>query len=155
MIEFLIKLFNEKKLQILESSKEISNSYSEKSESNLISAKILFENSRFEEAVSLIYYSMYNLVLSLLFKVGIKSENHSASIFLLKGVFDFDNSLIIEAKKERIDKQYYTDFTITNKEVNQGILNAEKFNSNLKAFISELNNSKIEIYRGKFKELVK
>ena len=154
MKRFLIRLFKENKLQLVDPSIEISDSYSEKSESNLISSKILFENERLEESVSLIYYSMYNLVLSLLFRIGIKSENHSASIILLKEIFNFDNSLINEAKVERIDKQYYTDFRITKKEVEQGILNAEGFNGNLKAFVSELKKSDTDIYGNKLKEII-
>jgi len=40
--------------------------------------------------------------LALLFKVGIKSENHTASILLLKELFGLDNSKILNAKKERM-----------------------------------------------------
>lgn len=98
---------------------------------------------------------MYNLVLALLFGIGIKCENHSAGIILLKNVFELDNNLLIEAKKERIDKQYYTDFNIIKEEVTRGIISAENFNRNLKAFILQLNNQKITFYRDKFQELIK
>jgi len=151
---FLNKLFLQEKLKLVESSEEIKNSYLEKSESNLDSAKILFNKNKFEEAVALIYFSSYNLVLSLLFAVGIKCENHSAGAILLKELFELDDSFLIEAKKERIDKQYYTDFSITKKEVEQEIVSAENFNRNLKEFIFKLNNSKIEFYRNKFQELL-
>ena len=50
------------------------------------------------------YYAMYNKLLSLLYKIGIKSENHFFSIFILKEIFDFDNELIVYAKKERIQR---------------------------------------------------
>ena len=143
------------KLMLVESSEEIKKSYFEKSESNLISSKILFKENRLEEAVALTYFSMYNLVLALLFGVGIKCENHSAGIILLKNVFELDNNLLIEAKKERIDKKYYTDFSIVKEEVIQGIFSAENFNRNLKAFILQLNNQKITFYRDKFRELLK
>lgn len=56
-INFLIELKKKGKLEIVEPSEEIKNSYIEKSESNLISAKILLKNERLEEAVSLAYYS--------------------------------------------------------------------------------------------------
>jgi len=152
---FLNKLFLQGKLMLVESSEEIKKSYFEKSESNLISSKILFKENRLEEAVALTYFSMYNLVLALLFGVGIKCENHSAGIILLKNVFELDNNLLIEAKKERIDKKYYTDFSIVKEEVIQGIFSAENFNRNLKAFILQLNNQKITFYRDKFRELLK
>lgn len=153
-MDFLTKLKEEGKIRIVESSEEIKKSYIEKSESNIISAKILLKNERLEEAVSLAYYSMYHLLIALLFKTGIKSENHSASIILLKEVFGFDNAEISFAKKERIDKQYYVDFHITKEEVKDLIEKAEEFNEKLLDFISKLNNEKIKSYREKFKGLI-
>ncbi|MBS3088829.1 HEPN domain-containing protein [Candidatus Pacearchaeota archaeon] len=79
-INFLSKLRREGKLEIVEPSEEMKKSYILKSESNLTSAKILLNNNRLEESVSLAYYSMYHLLIALLFKIGIKSENHSGSI---------------------------------------------------------------------------
>ena len=78
-------------------------------------------NNKFEESVGLAYYSMYHLLIALLFKVGIKSENHSASVILLKEIFNQDNKKIFEAKTERIDKQYYIDFKITKSDVEETI----------------------------------
>jgi len=153
-MNFLIKLKKEGKLELVESSEEIKESYLEKSESNIISAKILLKNNRLEEAISLAYYSMYHILVALLFKTGIKSENHSASIILLKKIFEIDNSDIFFAKKERIDKQYYIDFNITKTDVQDSIQNAENFNKELRDFISKLNNEKIKNYIKKFKKLI-
>ena len=86
-INFLKKIKEQRKLELVDSSEEMKMSYMIKSESNLISAKILLGNERLEESVSLTYYSMYHLLNALLFKVGIKSENHTASIILLKLLF--------------------------------------------------------------------
>jgi len=153
-INFLIKLKLDGKLQLVEPSEEIKQSYLGKSESNLISAKILLNNNRLEESVGLAYYSMYHLLTALLFKVGIKSENHSASIILLKELFNLNNKDISEAKTERIDKQYYVDFKITKEEVQNTIRIAELFNSAIFDFISKINNEQIKHYREKFKELI-
>ena len=144
----------EGKLKLVEPSEEIKKSYIEKSESNLSSAKILLENDKFEESIALTYYSMYNMLIALLFKAGIKCENHAGSIILLKELFDIGNSDIENAKKERIDKQYYTDFEIVKDDVLEAIQNAEDFDYNLLSFISKLNNESIEYYRKKFKELI-
>ncbi|MEA3379132.1 MAG: HEPN domain-containing protein [Nanoarchaeota archaeon] len=130
------KLRKEKKLELVDSSEEIKESYLEKSESNLISAKILLENDRLEEAVYLAYYSMYHVVTALFFKVGIKCENHSAAIILLKRIFGLDNSDISFAKQERVDKQYYTDFKIKKEEVKDGIKTAEGFNAAILDFMN-------------------
>ena len=153
MKKLLNKLFKEGRLQIVEPSEEICKSYIEKSDSNLMAAKLLLENNMLEESTSLIYYSMYNLVLSLLFKVGIKSENHLASIFLLKEVFGIDNENIKDAKRERIDKQYYTGFKIAQGEVSKEIKVAEDFNRDLNGFISGPNSEDIKQYKNKVREL--
>ena len=153
-INFLIKLKLDGKLQLVEPSEEIKQSYLGKSESNLISAKILLNNNRLEESVGLAYYSMYHLLTALLFKIGIKSENHSASIILLKELFNMNNKEISEAKSERIDKQYYIDFKISSEEVQNTIRIAELFNSAIFDFISKINNEQIKHYREKFKELI-
>jgi uncharacterized protein (UPF0332 family) len=106
--------------------------------------------NNFDDATALVYYSMYYSVLALFFKCGIKCENHSASIILLKELFDLDNQKIIKAKKERIDKQYYVDFHASKSDVKEGISIAEEFNSIITDHISRLNNDSINNIRNKF-----
>ena len=153
-INFLNKMNREEKLELVEPSEEMKESYIIKSDSNLASSKILLNNDKLEEAVGLAYYSMYHLVTALLFKTGIKSENHSASIILLKEVFCQDNKAIFEAKTERIDKQYYIDFIISRVDVVDAIKKAELFNSKMFDFISKVNNNDIKNYRKKFIDIV-
>lgn len=150
---FLIELKKQKKLELVEPSEDIMKSYIEKSESNLESAKILFGNNKFEESIYLTYYSMYNMLKGLLFRVGIKCENHSASITLLKKIFNLDNSDIHFAKKERVDKQYYTDFNLVKKDISDLIRRTENFNNIIFNFISHLNVQKINLYRKAVKEI--
>lgn len=152
---FLNKLYKENKIKIMEPNEEIKDAYIQKSESNLISAKILLENNRLEESVSLAYYAMYNMLLALLFKVGIKSENHTGSIIILNGVFGIDNSEIIKAKKERIDKQYYVDFKINKSDTFSTFMNAEDFCKKVNNFISRLNKEDINRYLDKLKDILK
>ena len=146
-MSFLNKLLKEGKLELVEPSEEIQKSYIHKSESNIISSKILLNNNRLEEAVALSYYSMYHFLTALLFKVGIKSENHSASIILLKNLFGIDNKEISFAKKERVDKQYYIDFKITKEEVIESIKKAEIFNNVMNDLISKISNKQISEIR--------
>ena len=153
--DFFNRLQEEGKLQLVPPSEEIMTSYLKKSDSHLISAKLLLENDRLEESVSLAYYSMYYMLLSLFFRVGIKCENHSAGIILLKELFSIDNSLISYAKKERIDKQYYVDFKIMKEEVKELIEAAEIFNSKILDFIEKLNSEKIAEFRIKMETLLK
>ena len=152
-INFLSKLKREEKIELIEPSEEMKQSYMTKSESNLISAKILLSNNRLEESVGLAYYGMYHLLMALLFKIGIKSENHSASIILLKEIFGQDNKEIFNAKTERIDKQYYVDFVITKEDVQDTIKKAESFNRKMIDFISKVNNEDVKNYRRKFLEI--
>ena len=154
MKRFLGKLYKKGVLSFVEPSSYISDSYLKKSESNLMSAKILLESNHPEESVVLIYYSSYNLILSLLFLCGIKCENHSASIFLLKFLFEVDNSFILEAKKERIDKQYYVGFDIKKLEVSGDVKNAEIFNSDLKGVLFNLNSGKVKKIKSKLEDFL-
>ena len=143
-IGFLIKLNKEGKLEIVEPSEEVSESYLQKSDSHFESAKILLEKEKLEESVSMAYYGMYHSLLALLFKCGIKCENHAASILLLKELFN-ENDLAEEisfGKKERIDKQYYTDFDITKLDCEDMIKKSEKFITELKGVIKQLNEEK-------------
>lgn len=85
--KFLGFLARRGKLGLVEPSEEVTKSYLGKSESNLISSRILFENGRLEESVSLAYYSMYNILLALLFRVGIKSEKSFWFYCFIEGDF--------------------------------------------------------------------
>ena len=85
---FLNRLKVEGKLALVECSEEISLSYENKSAECRDVAKLAFNNNYFESAVTQGYYSMYNTVLSLFFKCGIKCENHSAAAILLGEVFN-------------------------------------------------------------------
>jgi uncharacterized protein (UPF0332 family) len=152
---FIRTLNDEGKIKIVEPSDEIANSYIEKSDRSLISAKTLLKIGNYDDAVALTYFSMYNISLALLYKCGIKSENHTGTIILLKDLFEINNSSIIDAKKERVDKQYYVDFKSTDKDVLNGIKIAEEFNSILREKIVKLKKIEINNYFIKAKKLLK
>ena len=155
------KLKKEGKLELVESSEEMKISYLQKSENCLKSAKILLKNKLYENSISEAYYSMYNSILALLFKTGIKSENHSASIILLKRIFNKDDlfKIISFDKKERIDKQYYVEdqqiFKLTESSCKEIISNEEDFLIEIKFVISDLNNENIKGIRTSFQNLFK
>jgi uncharacterized protein (UPF0332 family) len=146
-IDFLSKLRKEGRIEVVETNDTLTDSYMQKSRSYLKSAKILLENKQLEESVSLVYYSMYYMLNALLYKTGIKCENHSAAIILLKELFGLDNSKIRCAKKERIDKQYYVSFSISLEETRDLIRTAEIFNSDLLDYTEKLNTDKISQIR--------
>lgn len=130
---FLSKLKKEGKLELVEPSEEICKSYMEKADNCLKSAKLLLQNSLYENSVSMSYYAMYDSLTALLFKVGIKCENHAGSIVLFKNLFGRIHlfKIISFAKEERIDKQYYVtskkNFILTKESAGDMTKKAEDF----------------------------
>ena len=153
-IAFLHKLHKEEKIKLVEPSDEISLAYLQKSSKSLSSSKTLLEVGNLEDSVALAYYAMYHCLLALFFKIGLKCENHSAAIIFLQKLFNKDNSSISKAKSERVDKQYYVDFSVSKEETNEAITSAEDFIAEINDFISKLNNKDIENYRNNTKEIV-
>jgi len=151
---FLKKLYNDKDLQLVAPNDVVKAAYLKKSESFLASAKLLRDNERFEESVSLTYFSMYYSVLALFFAMGIKCENHSAAIILLDEIFGIDNSAIKSAKSERIDKQYYVATAPVRSEVITLIKTAELFNAGLLDVNDRLTKDKIDSFRKKLLKLI-
>ncbi len=160
-IIFLKKLRKTGRLELVEPSDEMKSSYLLKAENCLKSSKILYPNYLYENSTSEAYYCIYNSLLSLLFKIGIKSENHSASIILFEKLFDNKElaKIALWAKEERIDKQYYVEtqqvIKVTKESCNEMIIKAEDFLLRLKTLINELGNEKISQIRKSFEELLK
>jgi uncharacterized protein (UPF0332 family) len=151
---FLKRLHEENVLRLVTPSEEIKTAYLKKTESHLISAKLLLDNDLFEQSVSMAYYSMYYSVIALFFATGIRCENHTAAIILLTEIYGIDNTDLKHAKSERIDKQYYVAAAPVRDEVVGLIRTAEAFNAELLDIIDRLTNEKIEMYRKKFKSLI-
>jgi uncharacterized protein (UPF0332 family) len=129
---FLSKLKKEGKLELVNPSEEVCQSYLEKADGCMASAKLLVANKLYENSVSMSYYAMYDSLIALLFRIGMKCENHSASILLLDLLFGKNElfGIISDAKEERIDKQYYviTEKNEINKESAEELLtSAEGF----------------------------
>jgi uncharacterized protein (UPF0332 family) len=103
------------------------------------------------------YYAMYNSLIALFFRVGIKCENHSASLILFKKLFNRNDlfKIISFAKKERIDKQYYvtTEDILTKESAEDMYKKAENFLVQIKLLINELHIENIEKIRKKFASL--
>lgn len=150
-MRFMRRLVGEKKIQLVESSEDISQSYTKKSENSLKAAKLLLENDLYEESVSMSYYSMFHKTMAVLRVIGIKCENHSAAIILLKEIFGIDNEDIKFAKEERVDKQYYTDADVTRVETKRLVESAEKFIAEVDFFLDGLDENSKRIYIEKLK----
>ncbi len=150
---FLGKLKKKGILRLVEPSEEIKESYLEKSANSLKASEVLLKTKLLEEAVSMGYYAMYHSLLALMFKCGIKCENHAGNIIILKGIFN-ENELhdtISDAKEERIDKQYYVDFEITEKDVSELVVRAGEFATKIKLLMESLTTDAVERIREKLK----
>lgn len=151
---FLHKLRKEGKLQIVEPSEDIKKAYFQRSQESLTSAKALMAIGNLKDSIALSYYAMYHCLLALLFRAGIKSENHTASILLLKSVFGLNNAIISKAKGERVDKQYYVDFEVSKQEANDAIRTAETFIAEVTDFIEKLSEAKIVEYQQRARQMM-
>jgi len=145
-------------LELVEPSEDICNSYLEKSANCLKSAKLLLQNNLYENSIGLSYYTMYNLLLALLSRIGIKCENMVLQFCLLKLLLDENKlfKLISDAKTERIDKQYHvtTEKDEITKDISDELLNnAEAFALKMKLVIKNLNNDFIDEIRKKFETI--
>src|SRR3989338_9866800 len=158
-LNFLNKLKSEGTLKIVEISDEISEAYLIKSEKCIRVAKLAFNAEIYENAVSEAYYSIYNTATALFYKCGIKCENHSAAVILIKQIFDLDNlhAIFSEFKKDRIDNQYYTPMInaepITKEKCEERLKTAQKFNAELRAHIEKLTLEDVRKIRKDFQKL--
>ena len=154
--DFLNKLKIEGKLELVEQSEQISISYEKKSIECRQVSKLAFDNGYFESAITQSYYSMYNSVLSLFFKCGIKCENHTAAAILLKEIFTQEElyAIFSKAKEERIDKQYYVtpsqNNPATKESTQEFILSTDIFNPKLAAIKNNLKIEEIKKIRENF-----
>ena len=156
---FLIKLKKNESLKLVEPSDEISKSYLIKSDKCLQVAKLAYGAGIYENAVAEAYYSLYNTVMSLFFMCGIKCENHSGAVILIKSLFHLEkqHDVFSEFKKDRIDNQYYIpilDSEPINKEkCDERINTAQKFNLELRTYMGNLTILEINTIRQNFEQI--
>ena len=158
-LDFLNKLKAEGKLEIVELSEHISNSYLIKSNKCTIAAKAVFDVGVYENAVSEAYYSMYNTVMALFFKCGIKCENHSAAAIIIRNFFKLEklHQTFSKIKQERIDNQYYlipeNTEPLSKEQCREMLDTAQKFNAELLYFLKKIKLEEINIIRKEFEKI--
>ena len=150
---FLSKLKKEGKLELVEPSDEIKESYLDKSINSLKASQILVKSDLLEESISMAYYAMYHCLLGLMSKCGIKCESHTGNILLLNDLFKEQelHKIISNAKKERIDKQYYVDFEVIRKDAENLINEAQEFTIKIKLMLESFTKNDVDAVRTKFK----
>jgi len=139
-------------LKLIEPNTIVSDSYIEQSEKALSKVKSLIEEDDFVWANSRIYYCTYYAIMSFLYKIGVKSENHDCSIALIKFLFG-DDFGISSLKEDRIKSQYY--FKYSSKEIlRKNYSQVKLFFVKFKGTIETLKEEDIESYRKKIEELL-
>lgn len=158
-LTFLDRLKAEKSLRIIEPSDEICKSYLIKSDKCSRVAKLAFNAGIYENAVSEAYYSIYNTVTALFYKCGIRCENHSAAVLLIKQLFHLPAlyATFSEFKKDRIDNQYYTPIKniepITKEKCDERLKTVQKFCAELRAHMEKLTLEDIQTLRINYDKL--
>ena len=156
---FLSKLKNEGRLELIEPSEEMSKAYLIKSDKCIRVAKLAHEAGIYENAVSEAYYSIYNAVMSLFFKCGIKCMNHTGSVYLIKDLFKLENlyPIFLEFKKERIDNQYYVSEPsaekVNKEKCSEKIKIAQKFKLEIISFAGKITNQETANIRENFEKI--
>lgn len=142
-------------LQLVKPNQNLSQSHLLMSVKFLQSAKLLLNNNFYESATSDFYYSIYNSITALLLTHGIKSENHNASIELIKELFEKNElyNIAKDAKEERIDKQYYHETSATKNNLTEIMKSCQKFNLEIKVLLVGLKKEDIEKTRKRFESL--
>jgi uncharacterized protein (UPF0332 family) len=99
---------------------------------------------------------MYNSLTALLFKIGIKCENHSGSIIIFRRLFEKEDlyKTISFAKRERIDKQYYVDLALTKNSAQNLLKEAETFLLEIKLMIKNIRDEDIQRLRDTFSRMI-
>ena len=149
---FLNRLKTDRVLELVEPSGNMCESYLGKAEDCFKSAKLLLEHELFENSIQMSYYAMYNSLLALLFKCGIKSENHAGSILLFKELFKRQEmfEIISDAKEGRIETQYYVVSTQSREPARAMFSDTEEFLVQMKLIITKLSTGEIERIRSEF-----
>jgi len=151
-VGFLSRLKADRVLELVEPSQDMCDSYLKKADDCDRSAKLLLEHQLFENSIQMSYYAMYNSLLALLFRCGIKSENHAGTILIFKELFKrqelFD--IVSRAKEGRIETQYYVALAQSREPARAMLSDAEEFLVQVKLMISGLGTGDIRRIRADF-----
>ncbi len=154
--DFLRRLHDKGRISLVSPSNDIADAYLVKSSNALRAADLLYNDSLFEESIPMSYYAMYNCVVALMRKCGIKCENHAASIILLEVIFCESalSKIISDVKSKRIGAQYYVDSKASMADAEAMLGEAQRFTMSVRAIIDSIDSSKISEVGSAFSELV-
>lgn len=121
--------------------------YFQKARYYLGSAKLLLLHEHLEQTVCMIYYSMYFSTMALFAASGLQPKRHTTAIILLKDLFGIDNSPLIKARDERLEKQYVLDAFFSRKDIRNLLYDARRFHRELSDFCDTITDKDAMHYR--------
>lgn len=141
-----------KGIKVIKGSENLQKAYMEKAKGSIKSMEANANEGIDDWAISAGYYARYFVIYALLRRIGIKCEMHDCTIAVFRYLFasEIPSSFIQEldqAKKDRIDAQYYTGVIQTS--IEDEIKNTKNFVLKIEEIINGLNKSKIQIVRTK------
>lgn len=120
--------------KLLKNNKEILKAYLDAAKDKLDSAEILFENSKYDDAVSRAYYAVFHCAQAMLLSIGVKVDSHSGVRqlfglhFIKKGKLDKKFGRYLKNLKDERENGDYGIFTLIEKEdAQKAIKKAEEF----------------------------
>ncbi|MDK2372909.1 MAG: HEPN domain-containing protein [Candidatus Korarchaeota archaeon] len=125
--------------------REESRALIKKAESKLRSAKLLLIEGELEDAVSRAYYAAYNAARAVLLLLGEDASTHGGVAFKLwtrlvePGLLDREYARILSKLREAREEGDYTPlFTLSTKEVQDLVEDAERFVARMKELMDEM-----------------
>ena len=116
----------------------------DKAEESLKGAKVLFDSSLFDEAVSSAYYAMFHMAKALVLTAGEEPSTHHGliTIFGLKFVKPniiepIYNDILVDAKESREAGDYDAAKKFTKDEAEEKVVNAGKFKERIFNYLKE------------------
>ncbi|MFH1455343.1 MAG: HEPN domain-containing protein [archaeon] len=139
-------------LRIVEPNERLAKAYLRESKSSLERAEKDFKDDDLLWATVIIYYADYYALYSFLQKIGVKCENHSCSIEVVKTMLGKEQVKTIEKHKDkRIDAQYYMKID-KQKEVAQMLQECKTFVAEFDQIVENLSEKDIKNFRKDLKE---
>lgn len=140
--------------RIIDPNDNLSYAYLQKARHDLVVLRsISSEDTEWKATVA--YYARYHVLTALLLRVGVECKNHNCSLMIAESLFSnvISSDLlkeVKEAKRQRIDLQYYTDRVIEKEEFEQNIKNVDGFVGKLQQIIESLIREDIDRIRKRF-----
>lgn len=127
--------------------------YLQKSRHDLVVLRSISEEDT-EWKSTVAYYARYHILTALLLKIGMECKNHNCSLKLAEYLFQDMITInqfkeIKEAKKQRINLQYYTDRTVEKEEFEHNMKSVDDFVDKIQQIIESITREDIEKIRKK------